>query len=69
VSVQTITQAVNALVLGLGQIKDEIKELQQVGLPADDQFVHVIQVSPPITFFLLLSANAILTSPPTLAFR
>jgi hypothetical protein len=45
VSVQTITQAVNALVLGLVQIKDEIKELQQVGLPADDQFIHVMQVS------------------------
>lgn len=50
VSVQTITQAVNALVSGLGQIKDEIKELQQVGLPADDRFVRVMQVSPPPTF-------------------
>jgi hypothetical protein len=29
----------------LGQIKDEIKELQQVGLPVDDQFIHVMQVS------------------------
>jgi hypothetical protein len=45
VSVQTITQAVNALVSGLGQLKDEIKELQQVVLPADDQFIHVMQVS------------------------
>ena len=45
VSVQTITQAVNTLVSGLGQIKDEIKQLQQVGLPADDRFVHVMQVS------------------------
>jgi len=45
VSVQTINQAVNALVSGLGQVKDEIEELQQVGLPAGDRFIHVMQVS------------------------
>ena len=63
VSVQTITQALNGLVTGLGQIKDEIKELQEVGLPADDRFIHVMQVSPPTTFFIASFSDHTTCSP------
>ncbi|KAJ6572601.1 hypothetical protein B0H10DRAFT_2106751 [Mycena sp. CBHHK59/15] len=44
VSVQTITQSVNALVAGLGQVKDEIAQLKSMrGVPANDQFIRVMQ--------------------------
>lgn len=69
VSVQTISQAVNGLVTGLGQVKDEIKELQEIDLPADDQFIHVMQVSPPTTFLLPLSVTILLASPFSLLLR
>lgn len=47
VSVQTISQSVNALVSGFSQVETEIKELRQVGTLADDRFIHVMQVSYP----------------------
>jgi hypothetical protein len=38
-------QSVNSLVAGLQQVKDEMRQLQQLRTsPAEDQFVHVMQV-------------------------
>ncbi|KAG6832180.1 hypothetical protein H0H92_004911 [Tricholoma furcatifolium] len=43
VSAQTLIQSVNALIIGLDQVRKEIKELRQDITTADDQFVPVMQ--------------------------
>ncbi|KAG6910997.1 hypothetical protein DXG01_006051 [Tephrocybe rancida] len=43
VSVQTLTQSVNALVSGLSQVANEIQELRQGVSAPEDQFVRVMQ--------------------------
>ncbi|KAG6854352.1 hypothetical protein C0991_007857 [Blastosporella zonata] len=43
VSVQTLTQSVNSLVVGLDQMEAEIRELRQGISTPDDQFIHVMQ--------------------------
>jgi len=42
---QIIMQSVNSLVAGLQQVNNETRQLQQLRtLPAEDQFVHIMQV-------------------------
>jgi diaphanous 1 len=56
VSVQTITQSVNALVSGLNQVNEEIKQLKQLkSLAANDQFVRVMQVINFMFVFMILT--------------
>ena len=47
-SVQTVTQSINALAAGLNQVKEETSQLKQIhSLSANDKFVHVMQVGRP----------------------
>jgi diaphanous 1 len=59
VSVQTVMQSASALVSGLSQLSEEIKQLKRLpSLPANDLFIVVMQVSTlPLSFMPRLSLD------------